>query len=310
MAHASAEFGPTAAARIFAEFGKTWIAPGRANEIIAQSKALQQRQAGEVAVSEALAEARTGSLKDRFIRNGMKLLQKGDVITAAGVQEGVRKILESRGVSNARAESETIMQLVSSSSDVTLRPLFLSRGEGARILATFQTFTMNQFGILAHDIVTKGFIKGDFNKRMAALVGLGFLIAGELAQDEAREFLYETIKRRDKPDSKLPLWVRVMFSQARTVPVLGPAFDTFAGHGGSSEVPLMKFMNDVVAGVRVPFTQTDKTKAEKTWKTIFKAVEAGAILVGGKPGTSQGFDVLEGLLFPEEKNKGRSDFRP
>lgn len=310
MAQVSAEFGPTAAARVLAEFGKTWISPGRANDIISQSKALQQRQAGEVAVSEAMAEARTGSLKDRFIRNGMKLLQKGDVITAAGVQEGVRKILESRGESNARAESETIMQLVSSSSDVTLRPLFLSRGEGARTLATFQTFTMNQFGILAHDIATKGFIKGDFHKRMAAVVGLSFLVAGEFAQDWAREFIYETVKRRDKQDSKLPGWVRVMFSQARTVPVIGPAFDVFAGHGGSSEVPLMKFINDVVAGVRVPFTQTDKTKSEKTWKTIFKAIEAGSILVGGKPGTSQGFDVLEGLLFPEEKNKGRSDFRP
>jgi hypothetical protein len=304
MAYVSAEFGPVAAAQMLGDFGRTWIDPTYAKSIMDSSHALQMRQAGEVAISDTLNAAYSGSAKDKFIRSGMALLQWADVKTAAGVQESVRKRLEERGIPNALKEAETIMQRVSSASDVTLRPHVLARGEAARTWFTFQTFAMNSFGILAHDLVTKNIVYGDFTRKAGALLGLAMLVGNQVAQDDARQFVWETIKRRDMPANNLPLYAKMIFGQAQNIPWFGQMFQMFGGHGGTPEAPLSKTINDMIKGFVIePLSATEKTKWEKTQKAIFRAAQAAAVLGTGAPGTSQGFDVLDGILFGNDSGK-------
>ena len=74
---------------------------------------LQQRQAGELAIEETLKKVgKTKGLVNGFIRGGMSLLQKADVRTAAGIQQGLENILIKYGISNPKGESEFLMNLV------------------------------------------------------------------------------------------------------------------------------------------------------------------------------------------------------
>lgn len=299
LAYVSAEHGARAAGHVLKQFSQTWISPAHFQDIFKRSKALQTRNAGEVSIEELQR-----SKKGKLIGDGLAALKWADVRTAAGIQQGIEDFFTSEGIANAHEEAETVMQLVSSSSDVTLRPHILARGEGARTLLTFQTFLMNRWGITLHDLVIKGVIKGDFKKKMAALIGLGFLVMADEAEKEVREFLYGSIKRQKEKKNDIPLWARAPLGLMSSVPLFGSGFEMVASRGGT-EIPLTKLINDTLRSLAAPLKAGEETKGKTIGKALFKGAEAVAIIAGGKPGTSQAFDVLEGVLFPEDGKDNR-----
>lgn len=181
MAYAATRWGGKAALDIMNEVGRTWINPKMASDYIKGSKALVTRQGGELAIRESLdALSSTTATKilrkmipslvgnkglDKvdgayrsFMGHGFKLLQEADVRTAAGVHKGLKKILKKNGLNATQNEVDFIMNLLSGSSDVTMRPLVLSRGEMSKMWFTFQTFILNRWGIAAHDAIGSGLI--------------------------------------------------------------------------------------------------------------------------------------------------------
>ncbi len=304
MAYAQSRYGTTATLNILYEFSKAWIIPKYAKNIIAESPVLQQRQAGELAIEETLKKlGRAKGLWNKVVRGGMSLLQKADVRTAAGVQQGLENILTKHGVPNAKEEAEFLMNLVSGSNEVSYRPHILASGEGARTWFTFQTFFLNRWGIVIHDLIRSGIIKGGGEagwkgiwKRFSALIGLGIFIAGSIAENESRKAIYEITTGKGLPDESL-LKQAIMFIPEQ-IPYFGNLIE-MADRGGDANPPLIRTVENVFTGGA---SVIKGVKPETKIKGALKMGEAGLILGAGVPGTAQFFDLLE-RIFLEEKKK-------
>ena len=305
MAYAQSRYGTIAALRVLKEFSKAWIIPKYAKKFIAESPALQQRQAGELAIEETLTKVgRAEGLRNSFIRNSMSLLQKGDIITAAGVEKGLFEVLEKRGVPNAKEEAEFLMNLVSGSNEVSFRPHILSSGEGARTWFTFQTFFLNRWGIIIHDLIRSGIIKGGGEtgwggmwKRLSALVGLGIFTAGSIAENEARKNIYEATTGKKLPEESMAK--SAMMFIPRQVPYFGNLIEA-ADRGGSANPPVIRTLENIFSGGA---SAIKGKEPETRVKGALRATE-GLLAVGaGVPGTAQFFDLLESIFLRENKAK-------
>jgi len=316
LAYAQSKYGATAAMEALKEFSKSWIVPKYSQKIIKESPALQLRKGGEVAIEEiydALKKEPTGRIAKlipptilkglrAFKRKGLVALQWGDVKTAAGVQKGIEDILIKRGVANPKEESEFLMNMVSASSEVTMRPLILSKGEGARTVFTFQTFFLNRWGLLAHDLIRSGLISGklkaNWGKRFSALIGLAIMAAAGIAEQRTRDFILGMISgKKPKPKSTLSLAITAIPEQ---IPLFGNMISSFINYGNSGfDFPLARQAENIIGGIGVVTKKTEEAKAKAT----MRAAEAGITVVGGIPGTTQFFDILESIFFKEKKEK-------
>ena len=304
MAYTATRFGSIATLEILKEFSKAWIIPKYAKRIISESPTLQIRQGGELAIEEVLKKAgRMGGLWNTFVRSGMSLLQKADIRTAAGVEQGILNILRKHKIPNANEEAEFLMEMVSGSNEVTYRPHILASGEGARTWFTFQTFFLNRWSILIHDIINAGIIRGggakgweSVWKRMSALIGLGIYIGGSIAENEARKAIYEKTTGKELPDESI-------FKQAiMFIPEQIPFFGSFiqaADRNGSTNIPIIRVLENIFKGGA---SLIKGKKPETKIKGGLRMAEAGATLALGVPGTAQFFDLLEGIFLNKKKS--------
>jgi hypothetical protein len=305
MAYSQSRYGTMATLEILKEFSKAWIIPKYAKQIIAESPALQQRQAGELAIEETLKKVgRVKGLRNTLIRDGMSLVQKADVRTAAGVQQGLENILIKYGIPNAKEEAEFLMNLVSGSNEVVYRPHILASGEGARTWFTFQTFFLNRWGIMIHDLIKSGILKagGETSwkglwKRLSALIGLGIFIAGSIAENQARKAIYETTTGKKLPDE--PMAKTAMMFIPEQIPYFGNIIES-ADRGGDANPPVIRTVENVFSGGA---SLIKGVKPETKIKGALRMTEAGITLGAGIPGTTQFFDLL-GRIFLESKKKG------
>lgn len=291
MAYAQGRWGPSAALKVAGEFAQSWIVPGHAKEYIASSEKLKLRATGELAVQESLEKAgRSESLKAKFIRGGMSLLQKADVRTAAGAQQAFEKILIGEGMAQAEARREAglLMELTASSADLTFRPHILARGEVWKTVFTFQSFVMNRWGLVAHDLIGKGVIKGDYKAKLAAMVGLAVIVAGTIAEDEARRYVYEVTRGTKAPDR--PAWQDALYGIPELVPLFGGLFSQI-NTGRTRVPPVARAIEDLVGPVIAPDNP-------RKW---IRAVRSGIAIGTGIPGTAQAADLIERILIPPEK---------
>jgi hypothetical protein len=303
MAYVNAKYGPTAAAKVLAETTKSFVIPGATKNIISESDALQQRRGGELAITEEMKRAKGETIKDKLTRTAFNLISSADVKTAAGTQEAVRKVLIDQGLSpdEALKEAEFVMNMSQGSSSVSYRPHILAKGEGARTWFTFQTFIMNRWGIIIHDLIAGNIVKGDFNKKMAGLVGLGILMMAGAAEDEARKRLYELINQKKMKDNKMSIPVAALVNVSSTMPFFGSVIDAAASNRDAYP-PAMKTL---VTGVKGMGQMVNGKDTNSKAKGALKATETGLTLFLGYPGTAQFFDILEGTLTNENKGGRR-----
>lgn len=298
MAYTQSRYGTMATLKIVEEFSKAWIIPKYAKNFIAESPALQLRQAGELAIEETLKKIGTAKgLVNNFIRGGMSLLQKADVRTAAGVEKGLLNILEKYGVPNVKEEAEFLMNLASGSAEVVYRPHILASGEGARTWFTFQTFFLNRWGIMTHDIIQSGLLKAGgeigwkgFWKRISALIGLGIFVAGSIAEEQSRKFIYETTTSKELPDESTAK-IAIM-AIPKNIPYFGNLIEA-ADKGGDADPPIIRTVENIFKGGASIITGK---KPETKIKGALKMTEAGIALGTGIPGTAQFFDLLENIF--------------
>ena len=316
VAYAQSKYGATAALEVLKEFSKSWLNPKYAQRIIAESPALQVRKGGEVAIEEiydALKIEPTGRIAKLippailkrlrgYKRKGLVALQWADVTTAAGVQQGIENVLIKRGIADTHEEAEFLMNMVSASSEVTMRPLILSKGEGARTVFTFQTFFLNRWGLTIHDLIRSGLLSGkltaNWGRKLSALIGLAIMMAANVAEWKARKAILDiTTDKKRKAPSTLSL---VLTAIPEQIPLLGNMISSFINYGNAGfDFPLARQVENIIAGLGV----ITKEKAPAKIKAGLRAVEAAITIVGGIPGTTQFFDILEGIFFKEEKKE-------
>ncbi len=291
LAYTSANHG-LASFEIVKEFSKAWVKPNYSKALIEGSKALKLRKGGEMAIEESLSELKNENKAIKFIKNSaLSGIQWADIKTAAGVREGILNILKKHNIPNAEEEADILMNLVSGSNDVTLRPLILSKGEGSRTWFTFQSFFLNRWGIIIHDLINSGLLKSKgISKKLWALIGFGVLVAGNIAEKKARNAMYSFISgKKPKPESNLKIALMTIPSQ---VPYFGNMLEMGLG-GYEADPPLIKTVEDVFkGGGRVILGKKPETKI----RGAMKLSESLLSLTLGVPGTAQAFDIMERVL--------------
>lgn len=300
MAYVNSSLGPVAAAKIAGAVTKSFLSPKWSRGIIEGSEALKQRAGGELAIQEELARL-DDSKMDKIKKAGFDLIQKTDIKTAAGVQESVRKTLIAEGMDEEEAlrEAEFIMHLSQGSTSVTYRPHILAQGEGYRTWFTFQNFVLNRWGIMIHDIVMGKIVNGDgVRDRLLGTVALGILVAGGMAEDEARRKIrqiYSTPK-----EDKRSTFEQIVVNVLGAIPFFG-SFVTAISQKFDAQPPTISHVQKSLEGA----FQTVKGKDTKSKvKGGLKLSEAMLTIFLGIPGTGQIFDLIEAGV-----NKKGSDDR-
>jgi hypothetical protein len=297
VAYTNAKYGPEAAAKVFAETTKCVFIPGLAKKYIAGSAELQMRQGGELAMQEemvALGIKEDDTLMDKASRVGYSMIRRADVNTAAGVQKAIEKMLTERGIADAKTEAEFIMNLTNGSSTIVQRPHILSTGEVARTWFTFQSFIMNRWGIIAHDLIMSGFVKSEtYKEKMLTLVSLGILMMAGNLEDEGRKLLVKLTTGREWKDKNRGAFADGVLNLTSTMPVFG-SFINAAAMGMSASPPAMRAGENLTKGLYRLYAGKD---TESKVKGAVQTTEAGLELFVGLPGTAQAFDLLEAAMF-------------
>lgn len=294
-AYATARWGIDAGKDVALEFTRAWMNPKKAMEFVQESPALKLRKAGEIAVEETLEKIKgMKGIKRKFFEYSLQGLRTADVITASGVQQGLLKVLEKHGIPNAEAEADFLMNVVSGSSEVTIRPHILARGEVARTWFTFQTFFLNRWGVISHDIIRTGF-KGDWKRKATSLLGVMIMVAGGMAEDEARDFIYKLTTGKKTGITEESFFKKVILYLPRQIPIIGSLFEKWA----SAEPPILRTAEKIGVGVQQITTGKWIAGLEKT-------IEGIMTLLLGVPGTAQMFDFLEHLTAEAKKEESKS----
>ena len=291
VAYATSRWGAGAGKDVLAGFGGAWINPKAAMAYVKANPALNLRQAGEIAIEETMESIK--GKKGAYVaykKYAMSGIRATDVLTAAGVQKGFLTILEKHGITGAEAEAEAefLMNLTNGSSEVSVRPHVLARGEGARLWLTFQSFFLNRWGILTHDLIKTGY-NANWGRKATALLGLMIMIAGGLAEDKTRELLGLLIGGKEDDEG---FWKKVFLYIPRQLPAIGGLFEKW----GKAEPPAVQALGKGAKGI-------SQIGAGKPVSGFENLIESIMTLGFGVPGTVQGFDVLDSLVLDDIKKE-------
>lgn len=289
MAYATSRWGLEAGKDILVGFGGSWVNPQAAMAYVRANPALNLRQAGEIAIEETMEDIKgKKGAYTAYKKYAMSGIRVTDILTAAGVQKGFLNILEKQGITGAEAEAEAefLMNLTNGSSEVTARPHVLARGEGARMWLTFQSFFLNRWGILTHDLIKSGY-SGNWSRKATALMGLAIMMAGGLAEDKTRELLGLLMGGKEDTEG---FWKKVFLFVPRQLPAIGGLFEKW----GKAEPPLIQTIGKGAKGI-------SQIGAGKPIAGIESLAESILAVGFGVPGTIQGFDLLDAAVLDDIK---------
>lgn len=291
--------------KLTGNFVQSFVRPNFAKKIISESEALTTRKGGEEVIQ---------TFGDRRLRKGAKIpttkrekitkeitkpfaaLQFFDIRTAASVQKTVvNDLSKTLPLEQASAEADFIMDLVSGSSNLAYRPRIMNQGELGRVLTTFQTFVLNEWGLITQDILKKGIAKGgadrDIQTRLWAVIGLGFLFLQGFMEDKLRNKILNIVKGTEYEANSF-LKSSLLYIPER-VPILGSVVKGIEYGKTGLSVPIFSvFSNLIEATVGVSTAKELKTKLTN----LSKVIEAVAILFFGIPGSKESQNIIERLI--------------
>lgn len=304
--------GFMAANRLIAHFVASFTVPGYAKKIIAQSPGLQNRVGGELTLREMQAEPARNKVVRKFQEGSMWTLQKLDMITAAAVNRSMYKHYLKKGLSpeQAQFEADYVVGLTQASSSVADLPIMLMEGELYKTILTFQTFALNQFGLITHDLYKAGVIKGRIDRKFRSLIGL--LLIGMITAlgEEMRRATIKFLAKREYAD-KFNFWQDVLWTFPASVPIIGNIASGIVEFNRGFSFPLSRTIENLVIGAKmftVPAGQTKEQKEYARKKGLLKFIEASASIFG-MPGAAQISDLIYGATLAEQpkiRNAGGS----
>lgn len=293
-AMAQAMWGTRAMADVLAETIKTWVNPKYARKLIGQSQAVKLRgDAGEQALESIVAPMvklsesdpklkgfakQTGIQKTREV--AAKLIEFGDIRSAAASREAYVKILKRHGSTNAEDEADYLMEIANGSNNIVIRPQAYAYGELSRIWLMFQNFSMSSYALITQTIIKEGLIKGSAKKKLNALIALMIIIMGRMAEQMTRDL----INRNEKPDSYL---AQAVLTMPELLPAIGPAIATT--YNGAGEPVILKMVKQAASGFKGAITAK---KPETKIKNAIKSAEGLLSIFTSIPGSTQALDIL------------------
>ena len=300
------EFGVKAANEMLAVVVKGWgqavVSPGLTKAQIAADPFLSVRLggAGEVAVEELSriaggTKSGIGAAYRKTIKAGLTPLKTADVLTTKGIRDGIEKVLLKNGMpaQEARGWAITYADMVSGSSNITMRPLLYSKGDYAKLVGALQSFVMNRWNMIVENAMYSGkaVSMGELGQAAKSLTALGILVGAGIAEDIGRKELYNLITNRDEKD-KEKLATTMVGSVVGNVPVFGGFFDGLASS-------LME------KGQEREYKHPIIGAGEDVGKGVWKAITAKRKLTKVRGLTKAGIGVLEILGVPASSQLGQ-----
>jgi hypothetical protein len=292
------KYGPTVTWDVVKGFVKGWVNP---EAIKQESPALQLRAGGELAIEETLAESeKYGKVRKAYTRGAMALVQEADIRTAAGAWDAAYNVLLKNGYpeAEAKAEADFIMNMVSGSTEITMRPHILSRGEGARLWFTFGSFALNRWGIIAHDIIKSGVMNKSHKRKLNAVLAATLLLIAGFKEEDLRDFINEALSGRESKEEEKTLLDAFAFF-ASYIPFIGSIIEASA-QGYKAQPPLLRTATAGGKGVTQIISGIEEGDVGEIGKGVLRLAEAVLAIGVGMPGTSQLFDLIEKATKEEE----------
>lgn len=293
--------GALAANALIMRLAGTLTLPGYAKSIIKKSVALQIRTGGELTIREMQEEPARNKLVRAYQKGGMWLLRTMDELTASAVQQTMYKHFKGKGMTagEAQQEADFVMNLTQGSSEIADLPLILSSGELARTILTFQTFVLNRWGIIAHDVVRSAILHGRIDRKLKGLIAL-FLIsmAGGL-ENFLRTKAQQFTTGIEYPE-RLNFWQQSLLTTPETIPVVGSILTSIVEYNKGFSLPITRVIETLIQGgqgIIAPAGETSSKREENRKKGALKFAEAIATFAGIS-GTSQLADFIQRLVIP------------
>lgn len=294
MAFATQLWGAKAAGEVFLETSKSLFLPNYAKKIISESVGLQLRKGGEEVLEEILSKT-GGSIFKKGQQLSLKPLQYLDMKTAAGLQSAVKKVLERNGIPNASAQADFFMELISGTNNPVYRPMLLAKGgEWGKAAANLQNFTMTQWGAILHEYIRGGLTQAGYEKKVKALLALGLVIAGGVAEEYTRSTINDFLSGKEEKDQKdIPLGITATMAIPSQVPFFGHMIESVGlKYDPDLAVPITSAIENIGKGTSsIIYGKRPETK-------LRGAIKAGSEMASflGIPGTKQGSQIILGQI--------------
>ena len=298
IAYAESRWGLDAAKDIALEFTRSWLNPSQAIKSAENIPVLKLRKGGEIAVEETMEKKGEYEKYRKAAMIGIKLF---DLITAQGSREGLLKVLNKHNIANAEDEADFLMNLTNGSTEVTIRPHILSKGEGWKTWFTFQNFALNHYGLIIHDLIGTGF-KGNWKRKLNTGLAMLILMAGGKAEDEIRELIYEwtTGKKASMTDEDLLEWALLYYP--RQIPLAGRAFEKYP----KVQAPAIRAVEKGLSGLSKTVTGIKNLEGVGIIRGGLDSIESLLTLHYGVAGTAQMFDIMERAIPDKDRKKTKS----
>jgi hypothetical protein len=187
-------------------------------------------------------------------------------------------------------------------------------GELGRTFLTFQTFVLNRWGIIAHDIIRSGIINGGIPRKMKGIIALFLLSLAGGIENILRSYVNNAITGNDYPQ-KFNFLAQSLLMVPEAVPIVGGILTSQLEYGQAGSFPLQRVSSNLIKGATEfvnPSGATEETKAKNRTKGAIMLGEAIGSLAG-VTGSAQAADVIQRVMIPPTpsvKPKNTTPARP
>ena len=240
---------------------------------------------------------------------GFWALQKLDGITAASITAGAyQKYLDEHGQKldfenpdpEAVAYAQLILRRTQASPQFKDLPLILSRGKFgeqtrnrslARLVFQFQTFMLNRWSLIRHDLARIGIQNGDYARAGNIAFYLALANLAEMGIRRMSKEMIEALTDHEEPDEDDSFWKQFAFTVTGNVPFVSQGV-SMAAYGGIP-VPALSVLDRIFGKTQ---SRLIKGKRPETKiKGLVNLAEFAATLLG-VPGARQFGDIAEDLV--------------
>jgi len=274
---------------------------------------LRDRMGGEIDLRDF-----GSSTLQRIEKAGFWPLQKIDGLTAMSIVAGAyQKYLDEHGLkldltrpnTEGIAEAQRIMRRTQASGFSKDLPSAFTQGTVTgnvsidRLLLHFQTFIVNRWSFIEHDMLRAGIKTGNTTQMMNIFFWMSMALFAELGLRRMSKELIAMMTGEDLDDWGETFTNEWVANALQTVPGLSQA--TSAYTYGSMPVPTLAITNDLL--VKLQYLKRTKNPNKK----LIKAIELGLLSTGtamGVPGTRQLSDIANSYNRTLPSSRGKKKF--
>lgn len=294
------EFGQVQAMKMLPNMLRMLVSGNALNAAIEQSRALQNRQGGQIEIAELRGAAR-GQFTENKVRRGWNAFKQHaydgirftDMRTAAAVFDSFLSQYVKQGLSleDATLRAEQMMMLSQSSANVVNRPQILNNSI-VKFFTPFQTFIINSFNNIRYDAIhTELKKRGNVRGTIHALANMQFIVYAVMYEAAMYGVISDLLGYEDDEEET---WMdKIIRGFKGRIPLSGYVYDWSGEFDGlrinNPGIEAVSRALIAVYNIREDIKDPDK---EVTAKDVYDAIKH-TMVVSGVPGTQQVNQIIK-----------------